>query len=123
PATPNGFTPSCTASVTPSSWARRERFGPWWSRRRKTIGAMLGPFSICQARSLSDRLDAGSRDAGLAGSRRAPRPFGSHAHDGQERVAGDRPQPAAGAPFGAVDAAWPLSTPGPGPAAAHPAPP
>src|SRR4030095_6339743 len=46
PATPNGFTPSCTASVTPSSWARRERFGPWWSGRRKPIGAMLGTFSI-----------------------------------------------------------------------------
>ena len=53
----------------------------------------------------SQRCGSRSRHPGSARPDRAPRPAGPDADDGQERPAGDRPQPAAGAPLGVVDPA------------------
>src|SRR5215470_15774302 len=49
------FTLSCTGSVTPSSLVRRGRSGPWWSGKRRPIGATPGTSSTCSSTIASRR--------------------------------------------------------------------
>src|SRR4030095_10153109 len=80
------------------------------------------PARPAQARSFPDGLGARSGYAGLARARRASRPAGPHADDGQEWSAGHRPQPAPRAPLGVVDAAGARPTAWAGPSRAPPPP-